>query len=440
MKHSIRSIAVIFNSICTILGLTIFAVNAFAQQSTSSPAIAPATTSPQTGTVITAANSTSYARFLPPGADLAIKYGLAMRVTPTKRLDWSEGFTAETEKYSGQVGLDKDDYITNYVAGMPFPTVSTDDPKAAIKIAYNWHMGPFMPDDFSLEPWGSFAYSTTGAPNSFVPDEEESYVCNRFTFLRFAHRTEVDPRPTLGANEEGAEWKARSEGWAGGPTVSPNPNARGVVVRYLDPRKQDVSYANQGVGRWEVVAAPNEQCRSCHQPFWAYALPKTENYSYRLLGTATMLACLTADQEPAGIVQHDKTLSFTEEPFQLRNAYIIEMIPKSDQKLRTVVYIDTEAYVWIGAEFFARNEETEVAFPFWRSYPSSSGGYLFDLAGEFYVPLDQLTSPHLPFVHANTAPGLFFRSLAPAHGGFSQKINTGTLSEELFDRYMFNRE
>ncbi|MGO9607968.1 MAG: DUF1329 domain-containing protein [Candidatus Binataceae bacterium] len=440
MKRSIRSIAVIFNSSCAILGLTIFAVNAFAQQSTNSASIAPAISSPQSGTVITAANSTSYARFLPPGADLAIKYGLVMRVIPAKRLDWSEGFTAETEKYSGQVGLDKDDYITNYVAGMPFPTVSTDDPKAAAKIAYNWHMGPFMPDDFSLEPWGSFAYSTTGAPNSFVPDEEESYVCNRFSFLRFAHRTEVDPRPTLGANEEGAEWKARSEGWAGGPTVSPNPNARGVVVRYLDPRKQDVSYANQGVGRWEVVAAPNEQCRGCHQPFWAYALPKTENYSYRLLGTATMLACLTADQEPAGIVQHDKTLSFTEEPFQLRNAYIIEMIPKSDQKLRTVVYIDTEAYVWIGAEFFARNEETEVAFPFWRSYPSSSGGYLFDLAGEFYVPLDQLTSSHSPFVHANTAPRLFFRSLAPAHGGFSQKINTGTLSEELFDRYMFNRE
>jgi hypothetical protein len=58
-----------------------------------------------------------------------------------------------------------------------------------------------MPDDFSLEPWGSFAYSTTDAPNSFIPDEENSYVCDHFTFLRYAHRTEVDPRPTLGTNE-----------------------------------------------------------------------------------------------------------------------------------------------------------------------------------------------------------------------------------------------
>ncbi|HYL59074.1 MAG TPA: hypothetical protein VEU51_09395 [Candidatus Acidoferrales bacterium] len=298
-----------------------------------------------------------------------------------------------------------------------------------------------MPDDFSLQPWGSFAYSTSDSSNSLVPDDENSYVCNHFTFLRFAHRTEVDPRPTLGANEDGAEWKSRCEGWAGGPTLSPNPNARTVVVRYADPRKRDVSYANVGEGRrFEVLAPPDEQCRSCHQPFWAYALPKTENYSYRLLGTATMLACLTADREPAGIAQRGKDLSFSEEPFQLRNAYILEMTPKSDQKLRTIVYIDTEAYVWIGAEFFAGNEKTAAAFPFWRTHPSGLGGYLFDLAGEFYVPLAQLASSHIPLVHGSAAPKLFFRSLAPAHGGFSQQINTGTLSEELFDPYTFYRQ
>ena len=415
--------------------------NAYAQQP---PTVAGGSglgsATPSPGTVINATNASTYTHILPPAADVGINHGMTLRVVATKRLDWSGGFASETEKYSGQVGLDKDDYITNYIAGMPFPLVSATDPKAAIKIAYNWHMGPFMPDDFSLEPWGSFAYSTTDAPNSFVPDDENSYVCNHFTFLRFAHRTEVDPRPTLGTNEDGAEWKSRCQGLAGGPTVSPNPESRSVFVRYLDPRKPDVSFSNQGVSRLEVVAAPNEQCRGCHQPFWAYALPKTEKYSYRLLGTAAMLACLTADQEPAGIVQRDKVLSFTEQPFQLRNAYILEMIPKSDEKLRTIVYIDTEAYVWIGAEFFAGTEKTEAAFPFWRSHPSPSGGYLFDLAGEFYVPFDQLTSSHSPFVHANTTPKLFFRSLAPAHGGFSQKINTGALSEELFGQYTFFRE
>ena len=396
--------------------------------------------SPPPGTVINATNTSTYAQFLPPAAEVGINHGMTLRVVQSKRLDWSGGFTSETEKYSGQVGLDKDDYMTNYIAGMPFPTVSTTDPKAAIKIAYNWHMGPFMPDDFSLEPWGSFAYSSADASNSFVADEENSYVCDHFTFLRFAHRTEVDPRPTLGTNEDGVEWKSRCQGWSGGAVVGPNPDAKTVVVRYLDPRKQDVSYSNLRGSRLEVLQAPNETCRGCHQPFWAYALPKTEKYLYRLLGTVPMLACVTAEQEPAGMVQQGKSLSFTEQPFQIRNAYVLEMTPKSDEKLRTVVYIDTEAYVWIGAEFYTGNEKTEAAFPFWRSHPSPSGGYLFDLAGEFYVPFDQLGSSHLPFVHANPTARLFFRSLAPAHGGFSQKINTGTMSEELFGQFTFFRE
>jgi hypothetical protein len=417
------------------------ASDAYAQQP-SGKAGNPSSTSgpPAPGTVVNATNASAYAQFLPPAADLGIGYGMSIRVVPSTRLDWSEGFTAATEKYSGQVGLDSDDYITNYIAGMPFPTVSTTDPKAAVKIAYNWHMGPFMPDDFSLEPWGSFAYASTDVANSFLPDDAYSYICDHFTFLRFAHRTEVDPRPTLGADEDGAEWKTRCQGWSGGAVVGPSPDTKSVVVRFLDPRKQDVSYTNRGSGRLEVVSAPNEQCRSCHQPFWAYALPKTEKYSYRLLGTTLMLACLTTDREPAGIVQRDKALSFSEQPFQLRNAYILEMTPKGDEKLRTIVYIDTEAYVWIGAEFFLANEKTEAAFPFWRSHPSPSGGNLFDLAGEFYVPFDQLGSAHLPLIHASASPRLFFRSLAPAHGGFTQKVNTGTLSEEPFGQFTFWRE
>jgi hypothetical protein len=52
-----------------------------------------------------------------------------------------------------------------------------------------------------------------------------------------------------------------------------------------------------------------------------------------------------------------------------------------------------------------------------------SGGYTFELAGEFYVPFDQLTSHHFPFRQSSATPRLFFRSLAPGHGGFSQKIN-----------------
>jgi hypothetical protein len=123
-----------------------------------------------------------------------------------------------------------------------------------------------------------------------------------------------------------------------------------------------------------------------------------------------MLACVTADHEPAGIVRREKDMTFSEEPFQLRNAYILEMTPKGNAKLRTVVYIDTEAFVWLGAEFFAGNEKTEAAFPFWRSSPSPSGGYVFELAGEFYVPFDQLTTRRFFAENQQWFVTRFFRS------------------------------
>jgi hypothetical protein len=300
------------------------ATAACAQPPASDPSVSPSV-HPSAGTTIDATNLTAYEQILPAAAQLAVTRGLTIKIIPTERFDWPGSFTAATEKYSAQVGLDKSDAITNYIAGMPFPIFSPSDPKAAIKIAYNWHMGPFMPDDFELAPWGSFAYSSTGAPNTFVAEEPNNYVCANFHFLRFAHRTEVEPRPTLGANPDGIEWKARCDDWTS--DADGHTGARGIWVRYLDPKKVDYFYyLDRGSlpGGMQSYDALSETCRGCHQPYWAYALPKTEQFSYRLLGTVPMLACLTAEHEPAGLVQNDKTLSLDAEPFQLRNAYVLE--------------------------------------------------------------------------------------------------------------------
>jgi len=51
----------------------------------------------------------------------------------------------------------------------------------------------------------------------------------------------------------------------------------------------------------------------------------------------------------------------------------------------------------------------------------------------FDVPFDQLSASHMPFAKTSNAPRLFFRTLAPAHGGFSQKINSGSVSLDFFD-------
>lgn len=92
---------------------------------------------PHPGVSIDADNVSSYSNYLPAAVAEAVRRGFKIQVIPSQRLDWSGSFKDATEKYSGQVALDKDDILVEYVAGMPFPIVSTSDPKAAIKIAYN---------------------------------------------------------------------------------------------------------------------------------------------------------------------------------------------------------------------------------------------------------------------------------------------------------------
>jgi hypothetical protein len=402
-----------------------------------SPAASPSPASQaetlKPGTIIGADNAEQYARYLPAAGKFAIAHGLRMRVIPERRVEWSAGFRHATEKYSPQVTLDSDDYLKNYVAGMPFPLVDPTDPKAAVKIAYNWHMGPFMPDDFSLAPWSSNGYEPDpNRPGGIVAKDDKDYICEEFDFLRYAHRTDVDPRPTLGDNANGFEWKAKCNRWESDLSENATSEGAGIWVRYLDPKRPDeffaFSEASRRVRRLKVnLAYPNEYCRGCHQPYWAYALPKTENYSYRLLGTTTLLACLGADDEPAGFKMGGEGLTLGEEPFELRHAYIIEMTPRypdeSSTGLRSIIYVDSEVYVWLAAEFYSSAELTGTAMPIWRMRPSAEGGNLFDLAGSFYRP---------------ERGGSFFRSLVPAHNEFKQMINSGGVGEGAFNPQMMH--
>jgi len=414
---------------------------------------------PPSGTIIDAHNVATYDCYLSAAAIAVVKHGFKIRVVGTHKLDWPKGFKDATEKYSPQVRLDEEDNLANYVAGMPFPLVNVFDPKAARKIAYNWHMGPYMPDDFSLKPWGSFAYSDSGVTSKPVFSEPDyTFICDQFSFLRYAHRTEVDPRPTFGTNSQQLEWKARCANWYLETEVH---GGQSIWMRFLDPHYADENYAyypSTRRVRRDVVPPPyvEHECRTCHQPYWAYALPKTEAYLYRLLGTTPILACMTADDEPAGFVGRNtkgaeesllgasERVAMGEEPFEMRSAYIIEMIPTDTNymNLRALIWIDNETYVWLGAEFFESDKKTEIpelqeiAAPLWRTRPAPEGGNLFDLAGSFYVPLPYQPAfpahPELAGFSQGNLKRWFFRSVVPIHGAFDQKINAGSADETIF--------
>src|SRR5260370_29868810 len=125
-----------------------------------------------------------------------------------------------------------------------------------------------MPDDFSIAPWSSNAYVSDPANAlKIVPDSDRDYDCEQFEFLRFAHRTDVDPRPTIGDNAMGVECKAKCNRWASDIPGTPNAGA-GIWVRYLDAKHPDeffsfseASRRVRGIGR--NLAYPNESRRGC---------------------------------------------------------------------------------------------------------------------------------------------------------------------------------
>ncbi len=385
-----------------------------------------------TGAIITAENAEQYAIYLPAAAVLALKHGFKIQVLPTRKLQWSAGYQHATEKYSPQVRLDQDGFLANYVAGMPFPLIETNDPQAAAKIAYNWHLGPVLPDDFSLSPWSSNGYLADAEDAAkIVPADGFDSECATFDFLRYAHRTEVDPRPALPSNPDGVEWKARCSEWTTISVGGSSDYGSGIWIRHLDPRDYDEFYSftesSRRVRRMSDRARniPDKVCRECHQPYWAYALPKTELYSYRLLGSATILACMSASTEPAGIVSTGDGYRLDQQPFELRRAYMLEMTArKADLEERTIIFIDSEIYVWLAAEFYEHGERVATAIPLWRTHPSPEGGNLFDLAGSFYFP---------------SRGRELFRSVVPAHSSFAQKINTGAVSSRDFTPQLMER-
>jgi hypothetical protein len=128
------------------------------------------------------------------------------------------------------------------------------------------------------------------------------------------------------------------------------------------------------------------------------------------------LACLDASEEPA-VVKVSGAPAWSEQPFQLRRVYQLQMVPRDSeyQDFRTIVDIDSETFLMLSYELFKGSERVSAMIPL-RRRTSPEGGSLFELAGSVLVPSDH---PGL-FVSFMTTPG-------------SQRFNTNEPSDAIFN-------
>ncbi len=351
---------------------------------------APAQSAP--GTLIDLHNVDAYGSTVPPALEFAIKHGMRIRLVPEKVYSWPQGYQHDTEQFSSQVGLDANDNIQNYIAGLPFPNIDVSEPKAGVKIAYNWRWGPFLPREIEILPDQKVkAYRVNAAePSSLIVDDAQSDYrnennCEHMSIAHFA-----GTRPSNENTSKESEIDLKERGGECGPE-----RAAVIDVRYMDPHQPDDLWAFlPGLRKWRKVTMlggyPHQSCTyACAQVAWEYMPPKTEVYSYKLLEKRSLIACL--DSKGSTISRIDSSSRFGEESCQLRQAYAVQMTPRSpgpENIVRAIVFIDAETYLYLGGEFF-RDDKPDLAVPFWQRGGSDGGAATAILADDLYVPADR---------------------------------------------------
>jgi hypothetical protein len=349
---------------------------------------------PGPGTIIDQTNFRNFGTLVPQALGFAIQHGLVVHVVPTRRIEWPSAYRRTTEQYSSQVRLDSQDVMRNYVAGLPFPLLEPADPGKAVKIAYNWHWGPFIPPQVTLmatqkeRAWKI----DPNQPTNLINDDSHADFrnigsCQQIVILRFTHtlRWLADPH----RSDSPVEYKQR------GDYCGPEPNAY-IMVQYIDPdRNSDSWFFPEAVRRWRRMRLrggyPHQSCTyACSQFWWEYVPPKTEAYTYRLVTEQPLLACLDAKRGAAGIDQGRDAIRFGTLDCEIRSAYVVEMLPRPapEKILRSVVFIDKETYLCLGALYYREDSLPEALVPIWSRQTTDSDETRMALADDYYVPTD----------------------------------------------------
>ncbi|RLA10119.1 MAG: hypothetical protein DRQ60_09935 [Gammaproteobacteria bacterium] len=79
-------------------------------------------------------------------------YGFEMTLIHRQEVFFDESLIELTERYADEVKLTENNRIEGYVAGMPFKEINIDDPRAAVKLAYNFLRAPWMGQNVDYDP------------------------------------------------------------------------------------------------------------------------------------------------------------------------------------------------------------------------------------------------------------------------------------------------
>ena len=325
------------------MGYIVHAVSVFVAL-TVAPASASAAEAPAPGTRIDASNVDQYAELLGPAMIWSVKRGVTLTVGEHKAVAHPPPLIEATEKYGGQVELSSDQtHLLNYVAGLPFPSISTDDPAVATKLMFNFSSA-IAHDDSDIR---NFDCDTGAVGRGGTPvTVERHFLIDHIRRLYFVGRTEVAPFPEM-PNRDEVRFKEALY-----PLIEPF-DLKGVGFtfnRYIDHNRHDDTWLYlpqlrrvrrlSSAQRSDALFGQDTDADSYEGYQGNVAWMK-----WKFLGDKTILGTMHAEHLPvkwgaaSGDWMHD-------EAWEPRDVWVIEGVSKLPQYAygKRVIYLDKEIY------------------------------------------------------------------------------------------------
>lgn len=330
--------------------------------------------------------------------------GMQLRIGPTMR-DYSNSpeFEAASTKYRGQARIGPDNSLENYTAGRPFVTAEIDclgDPDAGVKIIWNFvSVG-------AGDGQASFFYSYWDRG-----EQLPLYYEGSGQTVKLAHRFEEKY-----AEQGGDIFRGEKRKSAFGVTVDAPFDARGIQLLSYRYKASDGTRAEARNDDTWVYVPTLRRVRRISTAQRTDAVAGTDftfddlrsfngivpQYEWTCLGERRMIAPMNT-QEKAYPYDKDHNfgpygLSFANDIWELREAFLVRMKPKNDDHPyhHKDIWIDKQTYTPLYS--FAYDQKEELWKIIWHNKRWSEDT---DLTGEWYPGWDEVPKPQVLSVIAD---------------------------------------
>jgi hypothetical protein len=316
----------------------------------------------QPGETIRESNVHEVADYITPGVRWCVEQGMTMDIVAYKHIPPPAIYSEATEKYSGQVVLNDEGLVKNWVAGKPFPVVDPNDPRAAMKVMYNFERSIYFSESLDLNymdaDTGSL-YTDSKGKNHY--NVERHFVPEWLRVMRFEGRLVHEPKPLMLPNKDDVFYKAGLY-----PLIEPFDlrGVGGVSFRYQDQSRHDDTWLyipfTRRVRRMSTAQRSDAMFGQDIDvdSFGGYA-GQIPWFDWKLLGVKPMYLSLHGERLPPEPCKGDGGMTFCEKWEMRPEVYIVEGISKSPTYAfsKRIIFLDKETNVVSVSDLYDQGEE-----------------------------------------------------------------------------------